>query len=291
MSDVTARSPLIVAVAPNGARLGQVEHPAVPLTPEALAEASEACLAAGAALLHLHVRDHAGGHSLDVGRYREAMEAIRARVGERMVLQVSTEAAGRYGPDTQFALVRSLVPEHVSLAVSELVPDTAAEHDARTFFAWLAGEPVVPQLIVYSAAELERYGALRAGGVIPDAMPHWLLLVLGRHGPPGQGAGPHELLPLLERIDVGVPWAACAFGPHEHACTVAAAAFGGHVRVGFENNTRLRDGSVAPDNAALVAQTAEAAHALGRPLATAADIRALFTGWPRARASRGDGHE
>jgi uncharacterized protein (DUF849 family) len=57
---------------------------------------------------------------------------------------------------------------------------------------------------------------------------------------------------------------------------MAAAALGGHARVGFENNLLLKNGQVAPDNAALVAQAAEAARSLGRPLATARDIRQRF---------------
>ena len=70
----------------------------------------------------------------------------------------------------------------------------------------------------------------------------------------------------------------CAFGAAEHACGAAAAALGGHVRVGFENNLLLKDGRVAPDNAALVAQAAELARCLGRPLATADDVRRRFHG-------------
>lgn len=267
-------APLVLTVAPNGARVGRHEHPAVPLDPAALAATARACLDAGAAVLHLHVRDADDRHSLDAGRYREALAAVRAAVGDGMVLQVTTEAAGRYHPASQMALVRELVPEAVSLALGELVPDAAAETDARAFFAWLAGQPVQPQLIVYSGAELERYQALRAGGVIPD-MPHWLLFVLGRYAA-ARTADPLELLPFLVRHEADVPWAACAFGPREHACTVAAAALGGHVRVGFENNFLLKDGSIASDNAALVAQAAEAAQALGRPLATANDVRGMF---------------
>jgi uncharacterized protein (DUF849 family) len=56
----------------------------------------------------------------------------------------------------------------------------------------------------------------------------------------------------------------------------AAAALGGHVRVGFENNLYLKSGALAPDNAALVTQAFEATRSLGRPLATAADIRERF---------------
>ena len=57
---------------------------------------------------------------------------------------------------------------------------------------------------------------------------------------------------------------------------MAAAASGGHVRVGFENNLYLPDGSLAADNAALVAHAAAAARVLGRPFADAGTVRRLF---------------
>ena len=68
----------------------------------------------------------------------------------------------------------------------------------------------------------------------------------------------------------------CAFGPQENACAIAAASLGGHARVGFENNLFLKSGEQAASNAALVTQVAQGALALGRPLATAQDIRNLF---------------
>lgn len=276
MAEPAREPPLSVTVAPNGSRIGKRDHPAVPLSPDELAATAADCLAAGAAILHLHVRDEAGGHSLDAGRYREAIAAIRERVGKDLVLQVTTEAVGRYRAPEQMALVRELEPEAVSLALRELVPESGATSESRQFFAWLAERPILPQLILYSAADVERLAALRADGVIPE-FAHGPLFVLGGHG--GQWPGrPPDLLPFLQRHDPASTWTVCAFGPAEHACAVAAAALGGHVRVGFENNRLLRDGRTAPDNAALVAQLAEAAAALGRPLATAADVRALGRG-------------
>jgi 3-keto-5-aminohexanoate cleavage enzyme len=68
----------------------------------------------------------------------------------------------------------------------------------------------------------------------------------------------------------------CAFGAGEHACAAAAAALGGHVRVGFENNLLLKTGEVARDNAQLVEQVVDVASALGRPLATAQQARDGF---------------
>lgn len=269
-----AWTPLTLAVAPNGARRSRADHPALPVTPAELARTAVECLDAGAAMLHLHVRDAAGRHSLDADAYRVAIDAVRAAVGLRLVIQVTTEAAGAYGPGEQMALVRALRPEAVSLAVRELVPDAAGERAAAEFFAWLADEPIGAQLILYAPDDVRRYRDLRARGVL-GARDHSLLFVLGRHAG-GAGAEPRELLDFLRAHEGDVPWAVCAFGPREHACCVAAAALGGHVRVGFENNLVLRDGATAPDNAALVAQAAEAARALGRPLATADDLRAMF---------------
>ena len=78
MTEPADPAPLVLTVAPNGARAGRHDHPALPLDPAALAATARACLDAGAAVLHLHVRDANDRHSLDAGRYREALAAVRA---------------------------------------------------------------------------------------------------------------------------------------------------------------------------------------------------------------------
>ena len=270
-----AQAPLVIAVAPNGARRTKSDHPALPIEPAELAECAAACLDAGASLFHLHVRDARGSHSLDAERYRAAIDAIRAAVGKRLVIQVTTEATGRCGPQEQMALVRALQPEAVSLALREIVPDAGAEETAAEFLSWVHEAGVLPQYILYSADDVQRWHALSRRGIIP-VEGATVLFVLGRHAAPDAPAEPLELVPMLAAHDPAVPWSVCAFGPNEHACCSAAAALGGHARVGFENNLHLRDGSVAADNAALVGQMAETAHALGRPLATAEELRAGF---------------
>ena len=72
--------PLVLAVAPNGARKTQADHPAIPISPAELAATAAAAQAAGAAMIHLHVRDADQKHSLDVGAYREATAAVREKV-------------------------------------------------------------------------------------------------------------------------------------------------------------------------------------------------------------------
>lgn len=267
-------SPLILTVAPNGAYKTHAQHPAVPLTPAALAATARTCLDAGAAMLHMHVRKADGTHSLEAADYRAAIAAVRKAVGQEMVIQVTTEAAKAYAPPAQMAVVRELRPEAVSVGLRELhVPDVP-EAALADFFHWLAGSNIMTQVILYDEADVRDWHALRARGIIPEA--RWFLLfVLGRYTA-GQTSSPTDLVPFLSAHDGRHPWAMCAFGAQEHACAIAAAALGGHARIGFENNLLLRDGGVAPDNAALVRQVAEGAAVLGRPLASAADIRAQF---------------
>lgn len=88
-------TPLVLTVAPNGARRGKADHPNLPLTPEEIAREAARCCEAGATMLHLHVRTQDGRHTIDPALYREATLAIRRTVGERMVVQIATEAVGR----------------------------------------------------------------------------------------------------------------------------------------------------------------------------------------------------
>ena len=268
--------PLIVTVAPNGAYKQPSDHPALPITSETLAATAKACREAGAAMLHMHIRDAQGGHSLDADGYREALAVVRRTVGADMVLQVTSEAAGRYQAPAQIAMVRDLRPEAVSIGLREIDKPEIGEAGLQEFFGWLARERIMVQVILYDAADVKRWNALRSAGVVPDA-PWFLLFVLGRYTA-GQTSDPRDLLPFLAAQEGPAPWAVCAFGATENACITAAAALGGHARVGFENNLLCKDGRIAPDNAALVRQAAEAAAALGRPLATGADVRERFGG-------------
>ena len=113
--------PLMISVAPTGARKSKETHPGLPITPDEIAETALACQDAGASMIHLHVRDQEGRHSIDVGAYRDASEAVRDAVGDGLIIQVTSEAVGRFSPAEQMAMVRSLRPEAVSLAIRELV--------------------------------------------------------------------------------------------------------------------------------------------------------------------------
>lgn len=275
MTADAADTPLIIAVAPNGARKTRSDHPELPMSPDEIARTAAACRDAGAAMIHLHVRDRDGRHTLDVDAYRTAIAAVRGAVGDGMIVQATSESVGLYGASEQMAMVRALRPEAVSLAIRELCPDAGSEPEAAAFFAWLAAERIAPQFILYSVGDVERFADLRRRGVVPGDRA-FVLYVLGRYSA-GQVSSPADLLPFLEGGGgLDVDWSICAFGQRECACALTAAALGGHVRVGFENNLYMADGAVARDNAALVEQIAGAAGLTGRRTADAATARTLL---------------
>jgi len=271
----TATTPLVIMSAPNGARQQKSDHPAVPLSPEELADCAESLLPLGVSVLHLHVRDSGGGHSLDAGRYREAMAAIAERVGDRLIVQVTTEAMGIYERRQQMELVRELKPEAVSLAMRELCPDKQSLDESGEFFRELREQGIWPQFILYTATEAARFDALRRDGFFGGESP-FALAVLGRYQESVEGSTV-GLIKFLEATDTAdFPWAICCIGHLEGEVVCRAAKLGGHVRIGFESNRLLPNGQVARDNAQLLREELKliaASSAASRPLASAEWVR------------------
>jgi len=257
-------APLIISVAPNGARRSKLDHPAIPLSPAEIADEAGRCADAGAALLHLHVRDADGKHSLSPGAYRSAIDAIQRRIGNRLLLQISTESCGIFTIDVQMAAVLSVKPPAASFALREFIANPGDEPRARDFFAAVLDLGTVPQFILYEPAEIDRLRDLMSTGVIPFPAPS-VLFVLGRHAS-GPTSEPASLVPFLARWGDKAPWTVASFGPSELRVAAAAIALGGDVRVGFENNMQRLDGSCLGSTAEQVTAVVALARLLHRPL-------------------------
>jgi len=266
--------PAIVSVAPNGARRTKADHPNLPMTSAEVAETAKAAMEAGASMIHFHTRDAEGRHLLDAAASREASAAIKRLCGDRLILQATTEQAGRYQRDAQVAFARALKPEAITIAPREFVPDASTEVETAKLLDWLYRERVLIQYILYDKNDLDRLLDLRKRGIIPGERPS-VLYVLGRYASDGQSR-PRDVAPFLAN-GLDFVWSMCAFGLREGACALTAIAMGGHARVGFENNFHLHDGSRAPDNAALVAQVAADSRRIGRAVADADAARAIMS--------------
>ncbi len=265
---------VMIAVAPNGARKTRQDHPKIPITPKELALTAAACHDAGACMLHLHVRDEKLLHSLDVERYREAIQAIRRQVGEELIIQVTTEAVGIYNREQQIQMVTQLRPEAVSLAIREISPIGVDEKVSADFFSFLQREHIAPQYILYDRQDILHFNELLKRGIIPHENVS-ILLVLGRYAE-NQQSDVEDLAPLLSPLTDVQHWSLCAFGSSEANCMIEAIRHGGHCRVGFENNLLLADGTTAKDNSALVRAVSDAATTLHKKVASADAARKLL---------------
>lgn len=242
-----------IMVAPNGARRTKADHPALPVTIAEIVSDAVACHRAGAEGLHAHVRDDDGRHVLDAGLYRELI-AEMDRACPRMLVQITTEAVGRYRPEEQRAVVREVRPPAVSVALVEMMTDPG-DREGGQFYHWAAGEEIALQHILYTPQEVDRLAACIDAGAIPKNDMQ-LLFVLGRYAD-GHRGRPEMLDRFLDRMQgsgIAADWAACAFGGGELACMGHALERGGKVRVGFENNLYRADGSPASANAEQIAE-------------------------------------
>lgn len=268
------QTPVVLCVAPNGARRTKNDHAGLPMTAAEIGREASRCMEAGATVIHLHVRDRDGAHTLDVERYKDAMARVKAAVRDRMLIQVTTEAVGRYQPEEQMAVVRTLRPPAASVALRELVPDEAHLPRASEFFLWAVSHGVALQFIVYSPEEATALQALARRGALGCESPN-TLFVLGRYTA-GQRSNAADLLPFLRSWPQADPWSVCAFGPTEALCATAAIGLGGHARVGFENNLVDVSGAIADHNAQLVANVADIARRSGRGVATPDQSRLIY---------------
>ncbi len=233
-----------VLVAPNGARRGHRDHPAVPISTNEIVGAATACGAAGANGLHLHVRDKAGRHTLDAGLYRETIAEL-SRAVPKMDIQITTEAAGVFDVQAQFECLRQVRPSWASVSVREIA---RAPELAPRVYALCTDQGTRVQHILYDAADAALLACWQTAGIVSCDQAD-RLLVLGRYAA-AEESNPDD----LDAFPVSAaPWMVCAFGAQEHQCLQHAALRGGDVRVGFENSLTGPDGQVWADNAASVA--------------------------------------
>ena len=263
--------PYIIMSAPNGARRQKKDHPEIPLSPSEMAICAEQIIEAGASILHLHVRDGKGGHSLDVDRYNASINAIKEQVDDNLIIQATTEAVGIYTRHQQMDMVKKLKPEAISLALRELCPTDNELTEFSAFNKWVKDEHIFPQYILYNPDDHIRFEEYIKKGAFHDDTPFVLYVMGGYNGPTPDT----EALKILAAQNQK-PWAACGFTENEKECIDHSLKTGGHIRVGFENNIWREDGKLLENNDEMIRYAAQAATRHKRPVATTNDVRNMF---------------
>jgi uncharacterized protein (DUF849 family) len=269
-------APCIVSVAITGSVPRKKDNPALPVTVSEQIESTHAAYEAGAALVHVHVRNADETSSSDPEKFAAFEQGIR-RYCPDIIVQFSTGGRGR--ALEQRGSMLHLRPDMASLATGSVNFPTIVYENPPDFVRSLAATMrdlgIKPEIEVFDLAMLYNTTDLVTEGLILSP-PHVQFVFGVKHALPARrDILEFEAIKLRELLP-NATWTAAGIGRHQFEVARWALELGGHCRTGLEDNIRLNRDTLAPSNAALVAHVARMAEDAGRPVATAAQARTLL---------------
>jgi uncharacterized protein (DUF849 family) len=276
----------LITVAPTGAETSKADFPPLPVTLDELVETAVACEAAGAGLVHVHIRDDAARPTLDLGRLRDTVQALRERT--TLVVQLSTGGAVTDPLDLRLRVLEA-EPDSCSLTCGTVNFGDDVFSNPWPFMVELyqrsQAAEVVPEFELFDLGHvtalhrlLDTCGAPYGGRVHCD-------LVMGVPG--GMPGTPAALVAAVAALPAEASWSATGIGRTTLPVALAALSAGGHLRVGMEDTVTFAKGQPVESNAQLVRRAAELATLAQRPPMTTGEARALLNVKNRAPAAVG----
>ena len=266
---------LIITAAICGAEVTKEQNPAVPYTVEEIVREAKSAVDAGAAIVHLHVREDDGTPTQSKARFKECIDAIY-KVCPDVILIPST--GGAVGMTAEERLQPTeLFPEMATLDCGTCnFGDDVFENTMpmmRDFGKRMLENNIKPEYECFEMGHLDTVLNMAKKGQVPGA-PMQFNFVLGVPG--CTPATVSNLCWLVNAIPAGSTWTATGIGRHAFTLAAPAIAMGVNVRVGFEDNLYLERGVLAKSNGELVAKVVRIAKELGRPIATSAEAREIL---------------
>jgi len=272
----TSPTGTLITVAPTGAEHAKADVPQLPTTLEELVETAKRCEAAGAGLIHLHLRDGDHAPTLDPGRLKAAVDAVRAETD--LVVQLSTGGSVHD-------------PLEARLTVLDADPDSCSLTCGTTNFGddvflnpWsfmsdlyvLAQErEVVPEFELFDLGHVHALRRLIDTHGLPFGGAVHVDFVMGV-----PGAMPATTAALMAGVAMLPPettsWSVTGIGRGHLPMMAAGLSAGGHLRVGMEDNIMFARGRQVAHNDELVARAAELATIMQRPPLTTTRARELL---------------
>ncbi len=283
----------ILTCAVTGNLTSRDQHPGLPVTPKEIAAAAVGAAKAGAAIVHLHVRDPLTGKgSMDLALYDEVVARLRDQ-DSSVIINLTTGEGGRFipsedeprlaaagttlaHPDARVAHVEKLKPELCSLDFDTMWSGQAAVINPPRSVARMAARiyaaGVRPEIEIFDSGDLHMAKHFLEQGIL--RAPLLVQFVLGvRYG---AVANPETLLFLVSQLPPGSLWSGFGIGRHEFPMLAQAWLLGGHVRVGMEDNIYIRQGELCRDNAELVEKAVDLVELLGGSIASPDEARAML---------------
>ena len=288
------QSRVIITCAVTGNQTTPEMTPHLPITPAQSAEAALGAAAAGAAAVHIHVRDpQSGKPSMEIAHYREAVERIRAK-NRQLILNLTTGPGGRFVPSPDDPKVAApgttlMRPEDRVAHIAQLKPDIATldlntmnsgkqvvintPENVRRMAAVINAAGVKPEIELFDSGDIALCRDLLADGTLQG--PLLCSVVMGVKY--GFQPSPETVLYARGLLPPGTAWTAFGTGRSCFPMVAQSCLAGGHVRVGLEDAIFLEKGVLAESNAAMVAKARSIVEALGGEIATAQQARDILS--------------
>jgi uncharacterized protein (DUF849 family) len=245
----------LITIAPTGAEAEKVAAPALPVTLEELVHAAKECEGAGAAVIHVHIRDAEARPTLDPIRLRDTVTALRESTN--LIVQLSTGGAVT-DPYEHRLKVLDAAPDACSLTCGTVNFGTDVFMNPWPFMAELyqltQAMEIVPEFELFDLGQvaslhrlLDTYGTPYGGHVHCD-------LVMGVPG--GMPGDARSLVAAVEALPEGATWSATGIGRTTLPVMYAALSAGGHLRVGMEDTLTYAKGRPVTANSQLVERAA-----------------------------------
>jgi uncharacterized protein (DUF849 family) len=285
---VSLDDPAVITCAISGALAGRDQCPAIPYTPEEYGAEARRIVAAGGVHIHIHARRPDGSPSHEVDDFVAIRDAIRAEVGDEVIMNFSTGTLG-VPVAKRVAYLEAGRPEVAALNMGSL---NYAKYSARRrefVFSFVFANPFEEIVELLGAMrhlaikpEHECFDIGHVGSLAP-------LLDMGLVEPPlhadfvmgvvgGVPATARNLAAMADNLPAGTRshWGVIGIGRAQWTMIAAALTLGGSVRVGLEDNFYLPDGAMARSNGELVDKARQMCEDAGRRPATVAEARALL---------------
>ncbi|MCQ4041846.1 3-keto-5-aminohexanoate cleavage protein [Streptantibioticus rubrisoli] len=278
---------LIVNLCPTGMVPRRSKVPAVPLTPEEIAADVRRCREAGASMVHLHARDDDEEPTWRPERFQQICQAVVAEVPD-IVVVVTTSGRNWSELDKRAASLTVSGPgrpEMASLTLGSMNFPTGPSINSPQTIEGLAEamreREIVPELEVFDVGMANYACFLADKGILRP--PFYANVLLGSRGTADLSAA--NVAAVLAGLPEGTTWSLAGIGRFQTRANTLAAALGGHIRVGLEDNPYYdwRDKSDAT-NPRLVERAVRIAREMGREPSTPAQTRAIIGLKPVDRA-------
>jgi uncharacterized protein (DUF849 family) len=266
----------LITVAPTGAEVSKADWPQLPTTLEELVAEAKACEAAGASLVHVHIRDAEHRPTLDPGRLTETVAALKESTS--LVVQLSTGGSVHDPLESRLAVLDA-APDSCSLTCGTVNFGDDVFLNPWPFMVELYEKArslgVVPEFELFDLGQVSAMTRLLdTVGPPPGDVVHCDFVMGVPGGMPGTA---QALVAAVQALPPQVSsWSATGIGRTHLPVMAAALSLGGHLRVGMEDNLVYAKGRFVQSNAELVARAARLAEELQRPAMTTSQARALL---------------